>query len=218
MAGCCATQEVCSEPERMIVETIAWISIAVAFACALWIALDEIRHPQAMAVMTPVWPVTALYFSVFAVWAYYRVARKKTKAAMSGSNMGSMSGHHHQTNMHTPTVEEVAVGASHLRSRMHGCRCFLRVRHRGRGHYSSWIGSVGRVRNRFRCHVGVRYCLPACRNQAHAEVECGTSNHAAIKADTLSILAFQIGMYAWMAFVFFKLFPHPHLTPFQPQY
>jgi len=28
-----------------------------------------------------------------------------------------------------------------------------------------------------------------------------------VKADTLSILSFQVGMYAWMALVFFKLFP-----------
>jgi hypothetical protein len=41
---------------------------------------------------------------------------------------------------------------------------------------------------------------------------------AAVKADTLSIIAFQVGMYAWMALVFFKLFPHPHLTSFQPEY
>ncbi len=41
---------------------------------------------------------------------------------------------------------------------------------------------------------------------------------AAIKADTLSITAFQIGMYAWMALVFFRFFPTPHLTPFDPRY
>ena len=42
---------------------------------------------------------------------------------------------------------------------------------------------------------------------------------AAIKADTLSILAFQIGMYLFMALVYFKLFPAPHhLTPFDPRY
>jgi hypothetical protein len=40
----------------------------------------------------------------------------------------------------------------------------------------------------------------------------------AMKADTLSIVAFQIGMYAWMALVFFKLFPQPHLHPDQPQF
>lgn len=36
---------------------------------------------------------------------------------------------------------------------------------------------------------------------------------AAIKADTLSITAFQVGMYAWMALVYFVWFPHPHLHP-----
>ena len=42
---------------------------------------------------------------------------------------------------------------------------------------------------------------------------------AAIKADTLSILAFQIGMYLFMAVVYFKLFSAPHhLTPFDPRY
>ena len=28
-----------------LLATIAWVSIAVAFACALWIAGDEVRHP-----------------------------------------------------------------------------------------------------------------------------------------------------------------------------
>ncbi len=34
---------------------------------------------------------------------------------------------------------------------------------------------------------------------------------AAIKADTLSIAAFQVGMYGWMVLVRFVLFPIPHL-------
>ena len=41
---------------------------------------------------------------------------------------------------------------------------------------------------------------------------------AAIKVDTLSILAFQVRMYAWMALVHFVLFPAPHLEPFDPRY
>lgn len=42
---------------------------------------------------------------------------------------------------------------------------------------------------------------------------------AAIKADTLSIVAFQIGMYAFMALMLYKLFPAPHrLTPFDATY
>jgi putative flippase GtrA len=41
---------------------------------------------------------------------------------------------------------------------------------------------------------------------------------AAIKADTLSIIAFQVGMYGWMALVHFVLFTNPHLKPIQPEY
>jgi hypothetical protein len=40
---------------------------------------------------------------------------------------------------------------------------------------------------------------------------------AAIKADTLSILAYEAGMLVWMALVYFVYF-HPHLTPKQPAY
>jgi hypothetical protein len=39
---------------------------------------------------------------------------------------------------------------------------------------------------------------------------------AAVKADTLSILCFQLGMYGWMAIVYFVLWPKPHLKPNQP--
>lgn len=40
---------------------------------------------------------------------------------------------------------------------------------------------------------------------------------AAIKADTVSLLAFEIGMFAWMAFTSRVLF-HPKLEPNQPAY
>ena len=39
---------------------IAWVSIAVALGCAFWIAADEMRHPQAMAIMNMV------FFRLFA--------------------------------------------------------------------------------------------------------------------------------------------------------
>jgi hypothetical protein len=41
---------------------------------------------------------------------------------------------------------------------------------------------------------------------------------AAIKADTLSITAFQVGMYSFMALVYFKFFKAPHLHPNEPAY
>ena len=43
----------------------------------------------------------------------------------------------------------------------------------------------------------------------------GAGIWAAIKADTLSLIAFQVGMYAWMA-VYQKLIFHPSLEPSSP--
>jgi hypothetical protein len=41
---------------------------------------------------------------------------------------------------------------------------------------------------------------------------------AAVKADTLSILSFEVGLFAWMALTFFVFFPHSHLEPTQAGY
>jgi len=41
---------------------------------------------------------------------------------------------------------------------------------------------------------------------------------AAVKADTLSILTFEIGLFGWMALIYYVLFPHPHLKPSEPVY
>ncbi len=40
---------------------------------------------------------------------------------------------------------------------------------------------------------------------------------AAIKADTLSLTAFEIGLFGWMALTYFIFF-HPHVKPDQPTY
>jgi hypothetical protein len=40
----------------------------------------------------------------------------------------------------------------------------------------------------------------------------------AVRADTLSLIAFEVGLFGWMAVVFFVLFPGPHLTPGDPAY
>src|SRR6202035_5212 len=42
---------------------------------AIVIALDEIRHPQPMAIMNVVWPVTALFGTIITVIAYLAYGR-----------------------------------------------------------------------------------------------------------------------------------------------
>jgi hypothetical protein len=56
---------------------VAIVSLIPRLICAVWIALDEIRHPQQMWIMNLVWPITALYASVLGLifhFAYGRLA------------------------------------------------------------------------------------------------------------------------------------------------
>jgi O-antigen/teichoic acid export membrane protein len=47
------------------------------------ISIDEYSHPQKMWIMNIVWPLTALYFSFFALLGYFSAGRKMSKTAMS---------------------------------------------------------------------------------------------------------------------------------------
>ncbi len=95
---------------------ISSASLGIAFICAIVVAIDEFRHPQKMWIMNPVWPVTALYFSVFGLWAYFRIGRRMAKDAMQGMSMDQMqplmTGHEDRTG-HDPTWRQIAVSDSH---------------------------------------------------------------------------------------------------------
>ncbi|HTV07714.1 MAG TPA: DUF4396 domain-containing protein [Candidatus Aquilonibacter sp.] len=191
--------------------TIAWVSIGVAFLCAAFILLDEAKHPQSMQVMNIVWPLTALYCSVFAVWAYLTTGRRYTrKAQQSGS-------HHPQHD--GPTAAQVAVGTSHC-----GAGCMLAdivaefaVAAAGLVLLGSVLWTSYIVDFIAAWLLGIVFQYFAIKPMRD-DLTRGGAIAAAIKADTLSILAFQIGMYAWMALVYFKLFTAPHLTAFDPRY
>ncbi|HWE85201.1 MAG TPA: DUF4396 domain-containing protein [Terracidiphilus sp.] len=195
-----------------MLEAFAWFSIATAFACALWIAIDETRHTQAMAVMNVVWPVSSLYFSVLAVWAYYAFGRKKTRDAMQhGSG-------HASSPQNGPTLSQVAVGTSHCGA---GCMladigCEFAIAAAGITLFGSVLWAEYAIDLAAAWSLGIVFQYAALQPMRHLPV--GQALAAAIKADTLSILAFQVGMYAWMALTYFVLFPHPHLTPFSPVY
>jgi hypothetical protein len=191
-------------------ELLAWISIALTLACALWIAADEIRHPQAMGVMNVVWPVTALYFSVFAVWAYYKLGRPRSRDADSngGMDMGKQP----------LRASQVALGTSHCGA---GCMiadvvCEFGIAAAGLTLIGSVLWAEYAIDFAAAWALGIVFQYFAIKPMGN--MSAGQALFAAVKADTLSILAFQVGMYAWMALVYFKLYPGPHLTAFQPAY
>src|SRR5690242_15285424 len=61
-------------------QIVSLLSLAIAGLCALAIAVDEVSHPQHMWIMNIVWPVTALFGGVIALWSYFRYGRLATRA------------------------------------------------------------------------------------------------------------------------------------------
>lgn len=203
------------------ISVIAWISLGIAFFCAIVITMDEIRHPQKLWIMNIVWPVTTLYLSVFALWGYYHIGRGMTTDAMQGMSKDQMQQHkknREEQARRNPTWRQTAVSDSHCGA---GCTLGdivaefsifgLGLTLLGKSIYAEYAGDL-----LLAWLLGVvfqYFTIKPMRNLSPAQ-----GLIAAIKADTLSILTFEIGLFAWMALTFFVFFPHPHLHPTDPGY
>ena len=189
------------------------------------IGVDEVRRPQRMGIMNVVWPVTALYFSVFGLWAYFVLGTRKTEAATQKRMAEHPDQHGGAMNMGgdkdaPPTVAQVAEGTSHC-----GAGCMISdvgtefaIAAAGLTLFGSVLWAEYTLDFLVAWAVGILFQYFAIKPMRNDLSPAGAI-WAAIKADTLSILAFQIGMYLFMSLVYFKLFPAPHhLTPFDPRY
>ena len=199
-----------------ILTFIAWISLGIAFFCALVIAIDEIRYPQRMWIMNLVWPITALYLSVFALWGYFRIGRRMTKSVMQSmptEQMQQRKKTQEWQGSHNPTWPQTAVSDSHC-----GAGCVigdviaefslfaLGWTLFGKSLYGEYVGDLLLA---WLFGIAFQYfAIAPMRN-----LSLGQGLIAAVKSDTLAILTFEIGLFSWMALTFFVLFPHPHLQP-----
>ncbi|HEY2352979.1 MAG TPA: DUF4396 domain-containing protein [Candidatus Acidoferrum sp.] len=189
---------------------VACVSLAVAFICALWIAFDELKHPQKMWIMNVVWPVTALYLSVGALWFYYAFGRNTAKKSSAMRHAG-----HEQKNKpgSNPSWQQIAISDFHCGA---GCSladivCEYLIFAWGLTLFGAAIWASYALDFAGAWLLGILFQYFAIKPMS--DLSAGQALIAAIKADTLSIIAFQIGMYAWMALVHFVWFPHPHLEP-----
>ncbi|MCW8309476.1 DUF4396 domain-containing protein [Acidiphilium sp. PA] len=174
------------------------IALIAAFASAVVIALDLRRHRQKMGVMNAVWPVTALYFGPFAIWAYW--------------TMGRQAGTNHKDK---PFWMTTFVGATHC-----GAGCTLgdiiaefMVFFTGLAIAGSSFGAelVGDYILAFSLGIAFQYfAIVPMRN-----LSPGQGIIAALKADALSLTSFEIGLFGWMALMRFVFF-HPALYPNSP--
>jgi len=178
--------------------TLAIASLIAGALCAFAIALDELRFPQKMWIMTLVWPITALFGSVIWLGFYYGFGRNK------GPQPDEM-----------PMPIAVAKGASHC-----GAGCTLGDL------IVEWAAfAAPGIAVLFGWHhwatektfavwipdyivaflIGIAFQYFTIAPMRGLGVRAGVV--AAVKADVLSITSWQIGMYGLMAigqFLWFK--------------
>jgi hypothetical protein len=191
---------------------VAWAALAVAFVSALDILVDIFgrRHRQQMPVMEAVWPVTALYAGPLASVAYRRWGLPQSELWRKEQGLDEPP--------ERPFWTKVAVGVSHCGA---GCTLgdivaefavfFLGLEIAAVAFWPEIIGDY-----LLALALGVVFQYFAIAPMRGLGLREGLV--AAFKADVLSLTAFEVGLFAWMAIMAFVLFPDPHLHPSSPVY
>ncbi len=191
---------------------LAWIVLAVAFASAMLILLDVYGrgYRMRMPVMEAVWPVTALYFGPAAVWAYRRFGRPTSRRWLTEHALDEPPS--------KPGWAAVAVGVSHCGA---GCTLGdiaaefavfgLGVTVAGTALPYEYLGDYVLA-----VALGIGFQYFAIAPMRGLGLRDGLV--AAIKADIVSLTAFEVGLFGWMAAMTFVFYPDPHLHPSSPVY
>ncbi len=171
---------------------------------ALLILVDVILHPQQMSVMNIVWPVTGLYSGPVGLWAYCRVGRLSTREQFRRAKIERREPPSRQK----PFWQSTMVSALHCGS---GCTLgdlcaewllvlapFTLFGHKI---FAAWLVDYG-----FAFVFGIAFQYFAIKPMKGLSPSEGLK--AALKADTLSLTSWQVGMYGWMAIATFLIFGH----------
>lgn len=191
---------------------IAWASLIVAAVCAAVILVDIYGRGfrQPMGVMEAVWPVTALYWGPVALWLYIRHGRSQSPKWLD----------HHRRSQAPPRPNwvPIASGVSHCGA---GCTLgdilaasvvfVLGLEILGRTIWPEMIGDYLAALT-----LGILFQYFAIAPMRGLGVRDGLA--AAAKADVLSLTAFEVGLFGWMAIMTFVIFPSSPLQPDSPVY
>jgi hypothetical protein len=186
------------------------VCLALGLACAIVIVADEWRHPQHMWIMNVVWPVSALFGTVAWLWAYFRFGRLSTKEHVKAAKSTGRA----LSNKQKPFPVMVGEGASHCGS---GCTigdiCAEWLAF-GLPAVAVWLGwrsifqekifAVWVLDYIFAYIFGIVFQYFTIAPMRDLGLRQGL--WAAVKADTLSLTAWQVGMYGFMAIAFFWIF------------
>jgi hypothetical protein len=189
---------------------LAWVSLLVAVGCAAAIVADiYVRgHRQQMGVMEAVWPITALYAGPVALWAYRRFGLPNSPRWQEVTR--------EEADYDKPV--SVGIGVGHCGA---GCTLgdiagawvvfALALKVAGLALYAEYL-----VNFSIAFVLGIAFQYAAIKPARDLSPGAGVS--AALKADTLSLVAFEVGVFGFMAVIQLVLFPDPHLTPDRAAY
>ncbi|WLR52584.1 DUF4396 domain-containing protein [Bacillus tianshenii] len=177
-----------------MIHMIGYIAIGIGIVCSIIILFDILKHPQHMKIMNVVWPMQGLYLGPIAIWAYWRMGRQK--------------GHEGHGHGDKPFWQSVFVSTSHCSS---GCILGDVI-----GAPLVFITGLHLLGSKLFTDYSVEFTLayifgiffqlfsivPMSEN-----LGWGKGVVKAIKADTLSLVAFEVGMFGWMTIVHFYIFP-----------
>jgi hypothetical protein len=188
--------------------------VLAALSCVVILADELAGHDQSMWIMNVVWPITALWAGPLGLVAYFNVGRRGTRRAkLRAESNGEPA--HAQTK---PFWQSVGVGATHC-----GAGCALAdmvvewvllavpVTLAGSEVFGSWTVDFVAA---FTVGIAFQYfTIVPMRG-----LSMGAGIIAAVKADALSLSAWQIGMYGWMALVLFVWFSPERLPKTGPEF
>lgn len=183
--------------------------LGLGLICAAIIVVDEYLHPQRMWIMNAVWPLTALFGTLPWLWGYFhygRLSRKSEETVHKRTKPTSRP--------KKPFAASVAEGASHCGS---GCALgdicaeWLAFAIPAIATWFGWhtlfgekIFAVWVLDYIFAFGFGIIFQYFTIVPMKHLGFAEGI--WAAVKADTLSLSAWQIGMYGLMAVAYFGIF------------
>jgi len=153
-------------------------------------------------VMEAVWPVTALYFGPLAVWAYRRFGRPQSPRYLSERGLQEPPG--------KPAWATYAVGVSHC-----GAGCTLGdivAEFAVFGLALSIAGErlLAEYAGDYLLAVGLGLAFQYFAIVPMRDLGFREGLVAAAKADILSLSAFEVGLFGWMALMAYVFYPAPH--------
>lgn len=185
---------------------LAATAVLAGLLSAIFIAIDLSKHPQRMKVMNAVWVLTGLWAGLLGLGAYILFGRQDDPAENRNANGSTPVAPGKPMAMERPRWQAIALSTLHC-----GAGCTLAdltgewftavvpISVGGSLIAGSWIFNY-----LLALVFGFWFQYLAIRSMGG--LSAGRALNRAVKADFLSLTAWQTGMYGWMALVYFVFF------------